>query len=199
MRPMCMHRRSRRALLAALVPAVWLAPALPGPSSADDSAAAQFCPDIHFDAYSTADAGGQKLAESVGWDRQQQAYVIRGPQLARMLDYPGVEQIPSGMPSAQALFKIAIRPRPSTPIDRFCEEHFQESAECTAHGEILYTQLYTDCDLQTYRHVVRISTDRAGSLPLLVLSFADVRGQFSQPLYLAAGSDLRLATVPSRR
>jgi hypothetical protein len=199
MRPMCTQSRSRLTLLAALAPALWLAPALHGASSADEGAAAQFCPDIHFYAYSTADPGGQKLAESLAWDGQQQAYVIRGPQLARMLDYPGVGQIPSGMPSAQALFKLAIRPRPSSPVDRFCEERFQESAECTAHGEILYTQLYTDCDLQTYRHVVRISNERAGTLLLLVLSFADVRGQFSQPLYLAAGSDLRLATMPSSK
>lgn len=194
-----MHGRNRLTLFAALASALWLAPVLHGASSADDGAAVQFCPDIHFDAYSTSDPGGQKLAESVDWDRQQQAYVVRGPQLARMLDYPGVEQIPSGVPSGPALFKIAIRQRPSGRIDRFCEQRFQESAECTAHGEIVYTQVYTDCDLQTYQHVVRMRSDRAGSLPLLVLSFADVRGQFSQPLYLAAGSDLRLATVPGRR
>lgn len=169
----------------------WLVPVSQHASKAPDDATV-FCPDIQFSAYSTVEPGGQRLAESIHWDGQQQSYVIRGPALARMLNYPGAAEIPRVTSDAQATFTIAIGKSMASPADRFCEANFQESAECTTHREVLYTQLYTDCDLQTYRHVVRIGADQAGKLPLLVLSFADVRGQFGPPLYLAAGSDLRL-------
>lgn len=169
----------------------WLVPVFQHATKAPDDAAV-FCPEIQFNAYSTVEPGGQRLAESIHWNGQLRLYVIRGPALARMLNYPGVVEVPGVAPDAQAPFTIAVRKSMSSPIDRFCEANFQESAECTTHREVLYTQLYTDCDLQTYRHVVRIGIDQAGKLPLLVLSFADVRGQFGPPLYLASGSDLRL-------
>jgi hypothetical protein len=176
--------------MAGLAVALAIAPGLRQASKAQDNAA-EFCPDIHFKAYSTVEPGGQRVVESMDWDARGQAYVIRGPSLARLLDYPGVAEVPSGIPDAQAVFRLSISNTTPTPRNRYCQVNFYESAECTPHREILYTQAYTNCDQQTFRHVVRISAADAGQLLLLALSFADVRGQFDPPLYLAAGSDLR--------
>ena len=66
------------------------------------------------------------------------------------------------------------------------------AASCDAHGDITYTQTYTGCDLQTERHVLQLTPDTAGSVQLLEVRFADVRGVLSDPLYLSDGTDLRL-------
>lgn len=161
------------------------------PSKAD-STAAQYCRNIHFVAYSTLEPSGQRVEESVTWDAAQKAYIIKGPVLAYMLNDPGVDQIPSSSTIAQTTFRISIRQDPSDPVERFCEENFQESAQCSVHGDIVYTQTYTGCDLQTMQHVTKLTPDNAGSLQLLDVSFSDVQGNFGNPLYLSAGSDLRL-------
>lgn len=166
----------------------------PSPDSspvAADVNATELCRGMHFTAYSTL-PGGQKTQESVTWDNRSKTYLVRGPQLAMMLDDPGVSEIPSDADVPRTEFRIAVRAQLSRPIDRFCQYNFQEMANCDAHGDIVYTQLYTDCELQTYRHVVKITPDQAGTLPLLALRFQDVRGIYSDwPLYLAADSDLR--------
>jgi len=150
------------------------------------------CPDIHFVAYSTLETGGQRFEESINWDAVNKAYVIRGPMFANLLNDPGVERIPSDEAIAQTVFQIAVRKGLSNPVDRVCEYNFQESAQCDVHGNIVYTQIYTGCDQQTLQHVTKIQPDSAGTLQLIDLSFANVSGEFSIPLYLAAGSDLRL-------
>jgi hypothetical protein len=166
-------------------------PLEPAPTAAD-LPLAQSCPAIHFTAYSTLAARGARVEESLHWDPAQQAYLIRGPILASMLNDPGVAEFPSDAETLDTLFRIAVRKELSKPVDRFCEYGFQESAECTGSGEILYTQIYTGCDLQMLKHVTRLKPDNAGALQLLDLSFSDVRGDFSPPRYLSAGSDLRL-------
>jgi len=160
--------------------------------AAADAAAARFCPDVDFVAYSKLEPSGQKIEESVVWQPLQKTYLIRGPRLTDMLDDPGVERIPGADTAAQASFRIAIRGSLSRPVDRFCQSAFQEQAECDPSGTIIYTQIYTGCDLQRIRHITRITPDHAGSLQLLKLSFSDVQGNFSAPLYLSAGSDLWL-------
>jgi hypothetical protein len=160
------------------------------PTSADVDST-ELCRAVHFAAYSTLPSG-QKVKESLIWDDRSKTYLVRGPLLAMMLDDPGVSNIPSDADAARTVFRISVRAQPSRPIDRFCQYNFQEMATCDAHGDIIYTQLYTDCDLQTLRHVVMITPDQAGKLPLLALRFQDVRGMYSDPvLYLAADSDLR--------
>lgn len=192
------HRPVVLSLLIAIVTAVCRAsaptapvPLEPAPSTAE-LPLAQSCPAIHFTAYSTLTAQGARVEESLHWDPAQQAYLIRGPILSSMLNDPGVAEFPSDTDSLQTLFRIAVRKELSKPVDRFCEYGFQESAECTGSGEVLYTQVYTGCDLQTLKHVTRLKPDNAGALQLLDLSFTDVRGDFSPPRYLSAGSDLRL-------
>ena len=161
------------------------------PVTAGDANATELCKSVHFAAYSTL-SSGQRVAESVDWDDQSKTYLIRGPLLAMMLDDPGVSKFPSDDDAPRTVFRIAVRAQLSRPIDRFCQYNFQEMANCDAHGDIIYTQIYTDCDLQTLRHVVMITPDQAGTLPLLALRFQDVRGMYSDPvLYLAADSDLR--------
>ncbi len=159
--------------------------------TAADASATELCRAVHFEAYSTL-SGGRKVQESVIWDNRSRSYLVRGPLLAMMLDDPGVAGIPSDTDASRTLFRIAVRAQPSRPINRFCQYNFQEMANCDAHGDIIYTQIYTDCELQTLRHVVMITPDQAGALPLLALRFQDVRGMYSDPvLYLAADSDLR--------
>src|SRR6185437_10679227 len=163
------------------------------PPSPADIAAAQLCHAVHFLAYSTLPPGMQRVEESVRWDAARAAYVIRGPILAQMFGDPGVHSMPAGATQAlQMVFQIAVRTEPSPPIDRFCEYHFQEMASCDAHGDIIYTQTYTGCDLQTERHVLQLTPDTTGSVQLLEVRFADVRGVLSDPLYLSDGTDLRL-------
>jgi hypothetical protein len=180
----------------ALAAPIWAAtpgqqPGAGGELTAADANAAQYCPDLHFVAYSTLETGGQRYEESISWDSVEKAYVIKGPVLAYLLDDPGVDSIPSGL-IPQTAFRIAIRVQLSRPVDRFCQENFREAAQCDVHGQITYTQIYTDCEQQTLKHITTIVPDSAGSLPLLDLSYADVQGNFSAPLVLAAGSDLRL-------
>jgi len=166
----------------------------PSPDSlptAADTDATELCRSVHFTAYSTL-FGGRKVQESVIWDNRRKAYLVRGPLLAMMLDDPGVSTIPNDVDAPRTLFRIAVRARLSRPIDRFCQYNFQEMAYCDGHGDIIYTQIYTDCELQTLRHVVMITPDQAGPLQLLALRFQDVRGMYSDPVvYLAANSDLR--------
>ncbi len=166
-------------------------PSPDSPPAAADTVAAALCRNVHFIAYSTLEPSGQKVEESVIWDARSKSYLVRGPMLAMMLDDPGVSKIPSDADAPRTLFKIAVRAQLSPPIDRFCEYNFQEMANCDAHGNITYTQIYTDCDLQTLQHVVMLTPDQAVTLPLLDVRFQDVRGTFSNPLYLSAGSDLR--------
>ncbi len=109
-----------------------------------------------------------------------------------MLGNPGVSAIPTATQTLQTVFQIAVRTEASQPIDRFCEYHFQEYADCDAHGDITYTQTYTGCDLQTRSHVVELTPDSAGSLSLLDIRFQDVQGVLSDPLYISEGTDLRL-------
>ncbi len=162
------------------------------PTSAD-IAAAQLCHAVHFVAYSSLPPAARRVEESISWDAQRKVYVIRGPILAQMLGNPGVANIPTDSTQAlQTVYQIAVRTEPSAPIDRFCEYHFQEFADCDAHGDITYTQTYTGCDLQTSRHVVQLTPDTAGSLALLDIRFQDVQGVFGNPLYLSEGTDLRL-------
>jgi hypothetical protein len=161
--------------------------------NASDVAAAQLCHDVHFIAYSSLPPGNGHTEESITWDATRRVYQVRGPILAQMLGDPGVTTMPTDTAqSRQMNFQIAIRTQPSAPIDRFCEYHFQEVADCDAHGDITYTQTYTDCDLQTLSHVIQLTPDQAGSLPLLDIRIQDVQGVLSNPLYLSAGSDLRL-------
>jgi hypothetical protein len=167
-------------------------PPLEPARTAADLPLALSCPAIHFSAYSTLAARGARVEESLDWDPAQQAYLIRGPILSAMLNDPGVAEFPSDADTLQTLFRIAVRKELSKPVDRFCEYGFQESAECTDRGEVLYTQIYTGCDLQTLKHVTRLKPDNAGALQLLDLSFSDLGGDFSPPRYLSAGSDLRL-------
>lgn len=163
------------------------------PASSADIAAAQLCHDVHFVAYSTLPPGSSRAEESLIWDAAHRVYVVRGPILSQMFGDPGARTIPTDAAQAlQSVFQIAVRTQPSPPIDRFCEYHFQEMAECDAHGNITYTQTYTGCDLQTERHVLQLTPDKAGSVQLLVVRFADVRGELSDPLDLSEGTDLRL-------
>jgi hypothetical protein len=158
-----------------------------------DIAAAQLCHDVHFVAYSTLPPGSARAEESVSWDARRRVYLVRGPILAQMFGDPGVRTIPTDSAQAlQTVFQIAVRTEPSAPIDRFCEYHFQEAADCDAHGDITYTQTYTGCDLQTQRHVLQLTPDSAGSLALLDVRFQDVQGVLSDPLYLSEDTDLRL-------
>ncbi|HTW73322.1 MAG TPA: hypothetical protein VMD56_00180 [Steroidobacteraceae bacterium] len=170
--------------------------ALPSPDSpptAADLQSAQLCrKDVNFMAYSTLEPGGQRVQESVTWDDRSNSYVVRGPILGAMLNDPGVSTIPSDAAAPQTLFRIAIRADYSNPIERFCEYNFQEMADCDAHGDITYTQIFTDCDLQTLRHVVMITPDQAGSVQLIDIRFQDVTGAFGNPLDLSEGTDLRL-------
>lgn len=180
------------ATMAGTIPAAQAISADRPPTPADE-AAAQLCHAVHFVAYSSLPPGTDRAQESLIWDATRRVYLVRGPILAQMLGDPGVASIPAS--SAQTLqmqFQIAIRTEPSAPIDRFCEYHFQERAQCDAHGDIIYTQTYTGCDLQTRRHVVQLTPDSAGSLALLEVRFEDVQGVLSDPLYLSEGSDLRL-------
>jgi hypothetical protein len=168
------------------------------PPTAGDTNATELCKNVHFAAYSTL-SSGRKVQESVEWDDRSKTYLIRGPLLAMMLDDPGVFEFPSDADAPRTLFRIAVRAQLSRPIDRLCQYNFQEMANCDAHGDIIYTQIYTDCDLQTLRHVVMITPDQAGTLPLLALRFQDVRGMYSDPvLYLAADSDLRTSGRSAR-
>jgi len=172
-------------------------PASPGspdqPPTPADVAAAQLCHEVHFVAYSSLPPEMQHTEESVTWDGLHKVYVVRGPILAQMFGDPGVNSIPmDATQSLHTVFQIAVRTEPSPPIDRFCEYHFQEWAECDAHGDIIYTQSYTGCDLQTRKHVLHLTPDSAGSLGLLDVRFEDVQGVLSDPLYLSEGSDLRL-------
>ena len=161
--------------------------------SSADTVATELCHNAHFVAYSTLPPGNRRAEESVTWDGARKVYVVRGPILAQMFGDPGVREIPTDPnQAAQTVFQIAVRATPSPPIDRFCEYHFQEMATCDAHGDIIYTQTYTDCDLQTENHVVQLTPDNAGSLQLLDIRFEDVRGALSNPLYLSEGTDLRL-------
>ncbi len=168
-------------------------PSPDSPPTAADLQSAQLCRrNVHFMAYSTLEPGGQRVQESVTWDDRSNSYVVRGPILGTMLNDPGVSMIPSNAATPQTLFRIAIRSDYSNPIDRFCEYNFQEMADCDAHGDITYTQLFTDCDLQTLRHVVMITPDQAGSVQLIDIRFQDVTGAFSNPLDLSEDTDLRL-------
>ncbi len=179
------------ATTAAAVAAAAADPSPDAPPTAVDANATELCRAVHFVAYSTL-LGGRKVEESVNWDNRSETYVVRGPLLAMMLDDPGVSKIPSDADAPRTLFRIAVRAQPSKPINRFCQYNFQEMANCDGHGDIIYTQLYTNCELQTLRHVVMITADQAGTLPLLALRFQDVRGVYSdRPLYLAGDSDLR--------
>lgn len=162
------------------------------PPTAADVQAAQLCRDVHFMAYSTIEPGGQRVEESVTWDDHSKSYLIRGPILGAMLNFPGVSSIPSDAVTPQTLFRIAVRADYSDPIERFCEYNFQEKADCDSQGDITYTQTFTDCDLQTLQHVVMITPDQAGSVALIDIRFQDVRGVFSNPLDLSEGTDLRL-------
>jgi hypothetical protein len=163
------------------------------PPTAADVQSAQLCrKDVHFTAYSTLEPGGQRVPESVTWDDHSNSYLVRGPILGTMLNDPGVSTIPSDAATPQTLFRMAIRTDYSKPIDRFCEYNFQEMADCDAHGDIIYTQIFTDCDLQTLRHVVMITPDQALSVQLLDIRFQDVTGVFSNPLDLSENTDLRL-------
>lgn len=162
------------------------------PPTAADVQAAQSCRDVHFVAYSTVEPGGQRVEESVTWDDRSKSYLVRGPILGAMLNDPGLSSIPTDAVALHALFRIAIRADYSKPLDRFCEYNFQEKADCDAHGNITYTQIFTDCDLQTLQHVVMITPDHAGSVALLDIRFQDVRGVFSDPLDISEGTDLRL-------
>ncbi|HWG77579.1 MAG TPA: hypothetical protein VN660_12425 [Steroidobacteraceae bacterium] len=162
-------------------------------ASSADTAAANLCHESHFVAYSSLPPGNRRAEESFTWDGAHSVYVVRGPILAQMFGDPGVRSIPADSTQAQqTVFQIAVRTTPSPPIDRFCEYHFQEMASCDAHGDITYTQTYTGCDLQTERHVLQLTPDTAGSVQLLEVRFADVRGVLSDPLYLSDGTDLRL-------
>lgn len=166
----------------------------PSPDNAPTAAdvqAAQLCKNVHFVAYSTLEPSGQKVEESVTWDDRTKSYLVRGPILGMMLNDPGVSTLPNDATTPTTLFHIAIRTDYSKPIDRFCEYNFQEMADCDAHGDITYTQIYTGCDLQTLQHVVRITPDQAGTLPLLDVTFQDVQGGFSNPLDLSPDTDLR--------
>jgi len=176
----------------ALAAHAWAAPTASAASAAADAAAARFCPDVDFVAYSTLEPSGQKIEESLVWQAAQKAYLVRGPRLSYLLDDPGVERIPGDDAVAQTSFRITIRGGLSSPVDRFCQRAFQEQAECDPSGTIIYTQIYTGCDLQRIRHITRITPDHAASLQLLELSFSDVQGNFSAPLFLSADSDLRL-------
>ena len=197
-----MKGSTQPAVIACVAIALSLAPMFQDETKAATDSS-QFCPDIQFSAYSTDQRRGQRAIESMVWDGQQHAYVIRGPQLARLLNFPGVAQIPKSTPDTQ-VFKIAIDKSLSKPADRLCEQKFQEFAVCTitgaqealanytdVHREVVYTQIYTDCDLQTYNHVIRISADNTGKLMLLELSFQDLTGQL-KTLVFGAHSDLRL-------
>ena len=163
---------------------------LPAQDSTAQDSTAQYCPDIHFLAYSTLEQGGTRYEESVSWDSVRRAYIIKGPTLAYLLNDPGVADISAD--STRTTYEIAIRPQLSRPSDRFCEQDFQEAADCDVHGQITYTQLYRGCDQQLLQHLIKLTPDSAGSLQLLDLRFSDVRGNFGDPLILAAGSDLRL-------
>jgi hypothetical protein len=166
---------------------------LAGAPSAADVALSQLCHDVHFVAYSTAPPATGRITESMVWDAQRRVYVIHGPILAQMLGNPGVATIPTDpSQAARAIYQIAVRSEPSRAIDRFCQYHFQDHADCNAHGVITYTQSYTGCDLQTLTHSIQITPDVAGSLPLLEIRFVDVQGVPSDPLFLSAHSDLRL-------
>lgn len=169
-----------------------------GPSPDDaatiaDANATELCRGVRFAAYSTLSPDGPHFEESVSWDDRSKSYLIRGPILGMILDYPGLSMIPMGDSAPQYLFRIAIRAELSPPINRFCEYGFQERGDCDAHGDIIYTQIYTDCELQTLRHVVMLTPDQAGTVPLLAVRRQDVRGVYSNhPVYLWGGSDLRL-------
>lgn len=160
--------------------------------TAADARDAQPCKNAQFVAYSTLEPSGQKVEESVRWDDSSKSYLVRGPILGAMLNDPGVSRIPDDASAPQTLFRIAIRTDYSKPIDRFCEYNFQEMANCDSHGDITYTQIFTDCDLQTLRHVVMITPDQALSVQLIDIRFEDVTGAFSNPLDLSEGTDLRL-------
>jgi hypothetical protein len=188
-----LQRCAYAAAALALVSPVWAtAPAAPMARSRADTEAARFCRAADFVGYSTIEPSGRRVEESFTWDDAQKAYIVRGPRLAYLLDNPGVAKIPEDELVPQTTFRIAIRADLSSPVDRFCQTGFQEAANCDPHGTIVYTQIYTGCDLQRLSHVIRITPDHAGSLPLLDLSFGDVNGEFSTPLYLSAGTDLRL-------
>ncbi len=190
-----LERFACAAALAALSTQAWAAAPQPhqdGSVAIADAAASRFCQNIDFEAYSTLEPSGQKAEESFVWDEAHKTYLIRGPRLAYLLDDPGVASIPDDTLIGQMSFRIPIRSELSSPVDRMCQQDFQEQAECDPSGVIIYTQIYTDCDLQRLRHITRITSTSAGPLPLLALSFADVQGTFSIPLYLAADSDLRL-------
>jgi hypothetical protein len=168
------------------------APSPDRPPSAADAQAARWCRNVHFVGYSTLEPGGQRVEESITWDDRSKSYLVRGPILSQMFNDPGVSRIPDDASVTQTLFRIAIRADYSNPIERFCEYNFQEMANCDVDGSITYTQLFTDCDLQTLQHVVRITPDQAGSVQLIDIRFQDVRGVFSNPLDLSEGTDLRL-------
>ena len=188
-----LERCACTAAVLALISPVWAAaPAAPTAPSRADADAARFCRDADFVAYSTLEPSGRRVEESFIWDGAQKAYIVKGPRLAYLLDDPGVAGIPSDDLVPQTTFRIAIHANLSSPMDRFCQTGFQEAASCDPHGTIIYTQIYSGCDLQRLAHVIRITPDHAGSLPLLDLSFGDVNGDFSAPLYLSAGTDLRL-------
>jgi hypothetical protein len=157
-----------------------------------DVNATELCRNVHFVAYSALNPDGAKFEESVSWDDRSESYLVRGPSLGMIFDYPGVSNIPSDDSVPGKLFRIAVRAQLSRPINRFCQDAFQESAHCDAHGDIIYTQLYTDCDLQRLQHVVMLTPDQAGAVPLLAVRVQDVRGVYSNPYYLWGGSDLRL-------
>jgi hypothetical protein len=161
------------------------------PPTVADVNATELCRNVHFVAYSTLIPGGEKFKESFSWDDRAKTYLVRGPLLGMILNYPGVSMIPSEVSVPPGLFRIAVRAKLSRPINRFCEDGFQERADCDAHGDIIYTQIYTDCDLQTLRHVVMLTPDQAGTVPLLAVRVQDVRGVYSNPYYLWGGSDLR--------
>lgn len=192
-----LERFVRVAALLVLIGPAWgaasaLGSARTGARTAADAAASRFCPDVDFVAYSTLEPSGQRVEESFSWDDADKAYLVRGPRLAYLLNDPGVATLPDDDAVPQMSFRIAIRASLSSPVDRFCQQQFQEQAECDPSGTIIYTQIYTSCDLQRIRYVTRITPDRAGSLQLLELSFSDVQGNFSAPLFLSANSDLRI-------
>lgn len=177
-------------LLCARAP--WAAAPAPAHPNTGEAAAARFCRPIQFIAYSTVEPSGERVEESIRWDANDHVYVVRGPVLARLLDYPGSPRVPDAAHADTGPYKIVPRVQPSPPIDRFCQDGFQEAAQCDAHGDVDYTQIYTDCELQRLAHVVRLTPDSAGNLPLLAVRIQDVQGRFGDPLYLSAGTDLRL-------
>lgn len=177
---------------AAAAAAAATSPTPDSPPTSADAQAAELCRDAHFVAYSTLEPGGQHVVESFTWDARSKSYLIRGPILGAMFNDPGVSAIPSDAAALQTLFRVSVRAHFSKPIDRFCEYNFQEKADCDSHGDIIYTQTFTDCDLQTLQHVVMITPDQAGSVALIDIRFGDVRGEFGNPIDLSEGTDLRL-------